>query len=187
MSDTATLSPPRATLADLLGVEGKAELIRGEVVKQMPTGRWPGTVALRIARSLDDYAKVHGGEAQGDGVGYAVPELSTGRESFAPDASYHRGPPSDGDMDFIEGPPLFAAEVRSKGDYGPAAEEELLFKREEYFEAGTLAVWDVDPVAGTVRLNMPGERSVSFGTGDTAHAEPAMPGWRILVDELFAK
>jgi hypothetical protein len=34
-------------------------------------------------------------------------------------------------------------EVRSEGDYGPRAEQELARKRADYFEAGTRAVWDV--------------------------------------------
>jgi Uma2 family endonuclease len=47
-------------------------------------------------------------------------------------------------MKFFEGAPVFAVEVRSEGDYGPAAERELAEKRADYFAAGTLAVWDVD-------------------------------------------
>ena len=50
-------------------------------------------------------------------------------------------------MRFIEGPPTFAVEVRSENDYGPAAEREMAAKRADYFEAGTLVVWDVDPDA----------------------------------------
>ena len=50
-------APPRATLADLMRVDGKAELIGGEVVTAMPSGDLPTTAAFRIARrlSLDGY------------------------------------------------------------------------------------------------------------------------------------
>ena len=79
----------RATLEDLLRTEGKAELIGGRIVKYMASGFLPGRVAGRIYRSLDDYAAGQGaGHASTDGVGYAVPELPSGRESFSPDASY---------------------------------------------------------------------------------------------------
>ena len=47
-------------------------------------------------------------------------------------------------------PPAFAAEVRSENDSGLAAESEMADKRSDYFAAGTLVVWDVDPVAQTV-------------------------------------
>ena len=40
-----------------------------------------------------------------------------------------------------------AVEVCSKGDYSDAAEEAMAAKRADYFEAGTLVVWDVDPLA----------------------------------------
>ena len=45
--------------------------------------------------------------------------------------------------------------MRSSGDYGLAAEDELAAKREGYFEAGTIVVWDVDPVAREVRRHRP--------------------------------
>lgn len=90
-------------------------------------------------------------------------------------------------MRFVPGPPDFAAEVRSEGDYGPTAEAEMAAKRADYFEAGTLVVWDVDPVARVVRRYRPGEAApVVFGAGEQADAEPAVPGWRLAIDWLIA-
>lgn len=62
------------------------------------------------------------------------------RRSFSPDAAFHVGPLSD---DFLDGAPIFAVEIRSKDDYGPAAEARLAAKRADYFAGGTLVVWDV--------------------------------------------
>ena len=178
----------RATLDDLARVHGKAELVGGKVVEFMPTGRRPSRVAGRIFRRLDDYAEQVGcGEAHGDNVGYAIPELPSGRESFSPDASYYDGPPQANDMRFIDGPPTFAVEVRSQNDYGPAADAEYAAKRADYFRAGTRAVWDVDPVARTVTrysADAPNQ-PVTFRVGEQADAEPALPGWRVAVAELF--
>ena len=91
-------------------------------------------------------------------------------------------------MRFIEGPPTFAAEVRSENDYGPAAEAEIAAKRADYFEAGTLVVWDVDPVAEIIRSYRADDPAspITYRRGDVAEAEPAVPGWRIAVDEVFA-
>ena len=89
----------------------------------------------------------------------------------------------------MEGAPLFAVEVRSEDDYGPAAEVEMTAKRADYFEAGTKVVWDVDPVAGTIvsyTANNP-DHPARFGAGDVATAEPAVPGWRLNVDTLFGQ
>src|SRR5262249_51230315 len=107
--------------------------------------------------------------------------------SFSPDASYYSGPLPANRMRFIEGPPTFAVELRSENDYGPAAEAELAAKRADYFQAGTLVVWDVDPQAETVacyRAAAPTTATV-WHRGDVADAEPAVPGWRMAVDEVF--
>jgi len=178
----------RATLNDLREESGKAELIGGRIVPLMPTGRRPNRIAGRIFKSLDDYAEETGhGEAYTDNMGFAVRELSSRRESFSPDASYYAGPFPADDMRFIAGPPTFAVEVRSECDYGETAEAGLASKRADYFEAGTLVVWDVDPLTKHVnvyRSDAP-DQPVQFGTGQTADAEPAVPGWRLAVDRIF--
>lgn len=177
-----------ATIDDLARVKDKAELIAGRIVYLMPTGRKPNRVAFKIARNLDDFAEATGnGEAYTDNIGFAVPTLSSGRESFSPDASFFRGPFPVDEMRFLEGPPTFAIEVRSDGDYTPSAEIELAAKRADYFEAGTEVVWDVDPVNRWVRKYLPAapDQPVEFTSGQQADAEPALPGWRVSVAEIF--
>jgi Uma2 family endonuclease len=178
-----------ATLDDLARVDGKAELIAGRIVHLMPTGFKPNRVAGTIYRGLDDYARASGvGVACTDNMGFAVPELSSGRQSFSPDASFYDGPLPQNDMNFIEGPPTLAVEVRSKGDFGAAAEAEMAAKRADYFEAGAKAVWDVDPEAEVIRsyhASAP-DQPTEFHIGQIADAEPAVPGWRLHVDQVFA-
>jgi Uma2 family endonuclease len=179
----------RATLEDLYGVEGKAELIGGRIVRTMGSGHLPTEVAATIYVSLRAHAKAVGkGVAKTDGIGYTVPEMPSGRESFSPDASYHTGALPSNPMRFIEGAPIFAVEVRSENDYGSAAEGEMADKRADYFAAGTSVVWDVDPIAETVavyRSTAPTE-PVIYRRGDVAEAEPAVPGWTTAVDDIFA-
>ena len=179
----------RATLTHLARTPGKAELIGGRIVHFMATGFRPSRVAARIFRSLDDHAEATGrGVAFTDNLGYAVPELTSGRESFSPDASFHLGPLPPDEMDFIEGAPTLAVEVRGKGDHGDAAEAEMAAKRADYFEAGTSMVWDVDPKARVVRSYRPGapDRPTVFDLTQEADAEPVILGWRIAVDLIFA-
>ena len=177
---------PRATLDDLMSFDGHAELIRGVIVPIEPSGCLPGSIKLMIAVELHNYAQSHGGKAFG-GVGYAIPELPSGRESFSPDASYHTRPRPTNLMDFIPGAPTFAVEVRSENDYKPSALREQADKRLDYFAAGTLVVWDVDPLAGTVDCYRSADPLAPqrFGPGDTAVAEPAVPGWRVAVDAVM--
>jgi Uma2 family endonuclease len=187
-SPMATVEQRDATVEDLYSTDGKAELIRGTIVRLMPTGRKPNRVALRIVRSLDDYAENAGvGEAYTDNMGFVVPELSSGRRSFSPDASLYSGPFPDDELRFIEGPPTFAAEVRSENDYGDAAERILAEKRADYFEAGTLVVWDVDPVNECIHVyrHTDTDHPVTYGRGEAAEAEPAVPGWQVAVDRII--
>jgi Uma2 family endonuclease len=181
--------PQRATLDDLYKAEGKAELIDGRIVVDMANGIRPSEVASNIYVSQRAFARQTGrGKAFNDNLGYAVPQLPSGRESFNPDASFYVGALPPNLMRFVQGPPTFAAEVRSANDYGNAAEIAIAAKRDEYFAAGTEVFWDVDPIAETVdcyRRTNP-TQPVRFERGQVAEAEPAVPGWRISVDEVFA-
>ena len=175
----------RATIEDLYKVEGKAELVHGEIVLMSPTGRKPGRAGLTIAMSLRVHESLHGGGyAFPDNVGFIV--NLPHRDSFSPDAAWYVGP--DTGMKFCEGAPVFAVEVRSEYDYGPAAERDMQAKRDDYFVCGTLAVWDVDLLSPDVikvyRASDPDNPTI-YRRGDIAEAELAVPGWRMPVDDLF--
>jgi len=174
-----------ATIEDLYRVAGKAELVNGEIVHMSPTGGTPNYAALEIALSLRAYAKrTKTGHAVGGNAAFKV--NLPGRKSFSPDAAFYIGEIT---MKFFEGAPVFAVEVRSEGDYGAKAEREMARKRADYFAAGTQVVWDVDLLdeAAVVRVysaNDP-EKPRIYRRGETAEAEPAVPGWTMAVDDLF--
>ncbi len=177
----------RVTIQDLYHIpeSGKAEIVDGEIVRIMPTGRLPGRPSGKIFLSLHNHEQSTGrGLAFGDNVGFIV-DLPN-RDSFSPDAAWYTG--SIEGMDFLHGAPAFAVEVRSKNDYGPKAEQALAEKRRDYFSAGTLVVWDVDLLSDDVirvyRLSAR-ESPTVYRRGDLAEAEPAVPGWTMPVDYLF--
>ena len=173
-----------ATIEDLYKVEGKAELVNGEIILMSPTGILPGYAGDEIFSSLHDYSKRRKiGFAVGDNKAFVV-DLPH-RKSFSPDAAYCVGPIT---MRFFEGAPLFAAEVRSESDYGPRAERAMAKKRADYFAAGTLVVWDVDLLGeDVVRVYRASdqEKATIYHRGEVAEAEPAVPGWTMAVDDLF--
>ncbi len=188
MTTTTTIAP--ATLDDLMRYDGKAELIGGKIVPIMPTGYWPGIVAGRITIALREWASTNGtGVVIYDGMAYGFDSpLPSGRQSFSPDSSIFFGSVPRKLMGYIDGYPAFAVEVRSQSDYGSRMNAEYEAKRKDYFFAGTLVVWDVDPVAGVVTKYVAADplTPVAFAAGQVADAEPAVPGWVLSVDVLFA-
>ena len=179
------IAKPRATIEDLYRVEGKAELVNGEIVHLMATGDEPNYAAGEVFVSLRAYVRLTGhGRAVTDSAGFIV-HLAK-RESFSPDAAFYVGPRSG--MRFFEGAPVFAVQVRSESDYGPAAEREMAAKRADYFAAGTKVVWDVDLLSPEVVRKYTADAPANpmiFRRGDIADAEPAVPAWKMPVDDLF--
>ena len=176
----------QATIEDLYHVDGKAELVNGEIVLMPPTGFLPGRTSGAIYQSLTQHErKTKSGLAIPDNVGFHV-DLAN-RESFSPDAAWYTGQPTG--MKFLEGAPVFAVEVRSEGDYGPRAERRLADKRRDYFAAGTLCVWDVDLLSPDVikayHASDP-DNPLVFRRGDVADAGNTVPGWSMPVDDLLS-
>jgi Uma2 family endonuclease len=160
--------------------------VDGKIVEMGPTGARAGRASLEITVSLAQHErKGLEGWALGDNVGFLV-DLPN-RLSFCPDAAWYVA--SIDTMKFLPKAPAFAVEVREEEDYGPAAETAMAQKRADYFAAGTGVVWDVDLLSDVVirvyRANDPANPTV-YRRGDTAEAEPAVPGWRMSVDEVLS-
>jgi Uma2 family endonuclease len=174
----------KATIEDLYHVESKAELVNGEIIHMSSTGGFPGYAGDEIYASLRDYKRRTGiGIALGDNKAFVV--NLPHRKSFSPDAAFFTGEMT---AKFYIGAPVFAAEVRSEDDYGPAAERAIAAKRADYFAAGTHVVWDVDVLRDNVvrvyRATDPAHPTI-YHRGEIAEAEPAVPGWTMPVDSLF--
>lgn len=174
-----------ATIEDLYAVEGKAELIGGRIVVSDGVGEEHGRITQNIELSLVRYEDEYE-------YGYTLPVPVAfivdipGRQSFSPDVAFVEELGEQVE-NFHIGPPLFAVEVRSKNDHGPQADRAYADKRRDYFAAGTLVVWDVNPRTRTIasyRRDAPDNPTI-FQSGETADAEPAVPHWRVAVDRLF--
>lgn len=175
----------RPIVAELAKVDGPAEIVDGRVVTLHLHGDKDSTANLVILLSLRRHQRSGGtGYAHGANVGYLcnLPH----RGSFCPDASWYTGPRNG--MRFLTQPPVFAVETRWGLEYGEEHETRIAAKRADYFAAGTLVVWDIallsDDVVRVYRHDAPQSPTI-YRRGDIAEAEPAVPGWRIPVDELF--
>jgi Uma2 family endonuclease len=173
-----------ATVEDLWLTKFKAEIVDGQMVIIGPTTLGPADAAANIRKSLDDYKRSTGGGYQTGAVAFIV-DLPH-RRSFCPDVSWYTGDPYA--SEFLLGAPAFAVEIRDLGEEGHEVERRMAAKRADYFAAGTQVVWDVDVLREKVirayRANDP-ERATVYSPGEIADAEPAVPGWRFAVDELF--
>ena len=114
--------PPGDDIAlawELLGdIPGKIEIVDGRIILEMPTGKEPGMAAGEIFAAIREYARRIGrGRAVGDNVTFNV--TLPNRKAFSPDAAYI-DEERDGAMGAVQSAPLFAVEVRSENDYGPA-------------------------------------------------------------------
>ena len=90
-----------ATIEDLYKVEGKAELVNGEIVLIPLTGGLPHLAALQIALSLAVYERrTRKGYAIGDSAAFVV--NLPHRKSFSPDAGFYIGEIT---MKFFQGRP----------------------------------------------------------------------------------
>ena len=174
-----------ATIEDLMLVKEKAELVNGVIRIMPPTGDDPGRASGSVYVSLRQYERESkSGYAYSDNVAFKANLPHRG--SFSPDAAFYKGLRAG--MKYLSTPPVFAVEVRSEGDYGPQAEQEIAAKRADYFAAGTLVVWDVDLLSEDVIRSYSIDNPVVptiFRRGEMAHAEPTLSGWKMAVDDLF--
>jgi Uma2 family endonuclease len=176
----------QASIEDLYHVTGecKAEIVDGNIVLMSPTGDMPARAGGAIYMSLRLNEHNWGGRAYPDNVGFKV-DLPN-RKSFSPNAAFFIGKSSG--MKFLDGTPVFAAEIRSENDYGDKAEARIKEKIKDYFAAGTLVVWDVDLIGeDTIKVYRSTDPSspTIYKRGEIAEADPALPGWKMPVNALF--
>ncbi|HLM66149.1 MAG TPA: Uma2 family endonuclease [Longimicrobium sp.] len=173
-----------ATVQDLHLTKLKAEIVDGQLIVIGPTVFGSAEAAWKIRESLHRHQKtVGGGYAYGSKLAFV--DLPN-RLSFCPDVSWYVEDPKV--SYFPAGAPVFAVEIRDPPEYGDEAERRMAAKRADYFAAGTQVVWDVDVLReGWVHAYHTGdpENPIVFSRGDVADVEPAVPGWRFAVDELF--
>lgn len=179
-------STRESLIAELYTIEGRAEIVDGEVVRYSydspQHNKAVGAVGVSLLRHGD---QTKSGYCLFGTVAYIV-DLPN-RWAFCPDAAFYTSPRLS--MKFPEGAPGFAVEIRNPWDYGEDFEAELRQKVADYFAAGTQVVWDVDLLGeDIVRVYRAGDPSnpATYRRGDTAEAEPAVPGWLMAVDDLFA-
>jgi Uma2 family endonuclease len=79
--------------------------------------------------------------------------------------------------------PDLAVEVLSRSN----SPSEMARKRDEYFRAGVQVVWEIDPVARTVRVYAAPDCYHDLTAADTLTGDPVLPGFALPLQQLFAE
>ena len=79
--------------------------------------------------------------------------------------------------------PDLAIEILSRKN----TKAEMERKRREYFAAGVRLVWLVDPRGRTVQVYTAADKFATLRESDTLTGEPALPGFKLRLRELFAE
>ena len=170
---------PIRTAAELLqaGDLGRCELLRGELAMMNPTGGRHGRLAMRIGHALADFVDRHRlGDVLAAETGFLLArEPDTVR---APDVAFVRRGREIGEG-FIDGPPDLAVEVLSPGDRPGYVSEKVA----EWLEAGTQAVWVVDPRKRTVTVHVAGREPRVLE--DILTGGRVLPGFELSLARLF--
>jgi Uma2 family endonuclease len=160
------------------------ELIDGTLVEK-PVGHKESLIAMRLGVALGNFIYPRR-------LGYLTGEAGTLRMKSGrvrlPDLAFVSVDDVPGgalpDEPIPELPPTLAVEVVSESN----TTEEMRLKTNEYFESGARLVWLVYPKTTTVAVfeGPSVEPARVLGDGDMLDGAPALPGFSILVAEIFA-
>jgi Uma2 family endonuclease len=157
------------------------ELVRGELRQVSPVGRRHGEVAGRVFALLDPFLRR-------SGLGRVMVEVGFRLESdpdtvLGPDVAFlaRERITEVGEEAFVAGPPELAVEVVSPGDTYNEVHEKAL----DWLAFGARLVWVVAPRRRTVSVYRASDDIVVLDAEATLDGGEVVPGWSVLVAELF--
>ena len=160
---------------------GRCELVRGELRMMIPAGGEHGRITGYLTYLLGTHiVKNELGTFYAAETGFLLHrEPDTVRApDFAFIAAGRATPPERG---YVSGAPDLAVEVLSPDDRPGYVREKVA----EWLEAGTVAVWVVDPRRRTVTIHEAASPPTTLGESDTLPGGELLPGLELDVRELF--
>lgn len=156
------------------------ELIEGQL-RAKPVGTRALYIAFRICERFNQVFHPAQGVAFVEAMVYCFGRPDHGRK---PDVAFvwkrrlPGGRIPEGDLMI---PPDVVVEVFSPGNTAIEMDEKL----SEYFDAGVPTVWMVNPEPRTIRVYRNDGTTQLFRAGDTIAHEPLLPGFDLLVKDVF--
>src|SRR3990172_3522972 len=163
------LNPPR--------VEGRWELIDGEVVMMAAASYWHNVIAANVYDLLRDWDRDRQyGRVVINDTGFVIRRDPD--RMRAPDVAFVRRERDTPDQTgFFRGPPDLAVEVVSPDD----REQDVLAKADDWLDAGTHVVWAVWPATRSVTIHRQGEDPLILHEGACVDGGNILPGFRAAV------
>jgi len=180
----ATITPTTSLTAESFWQhhnDKRRELVRGEIIEQMPPGGQHGPIQGDIYAALRTWAKERGGYVTLES-GFLLsrnpdtlrgPDVSFVRQERIPDAGVPEG--------FWEQAPDLAVEVVSPND----SAEDIAAKVAEYLSAGTSEVWIALPRTRQIVAHTPDGIGRVFNVGDELTSAELLPGFGLKVATIF--
>lgn len=160
---------------------GRCELVRGKLVMMVPAGGEHGDIAYELGYRLGEYVRPRKlGKILAAETGFLISRRpDTVR---APDVAFVRAGRLTISRGYIPGAPDLAVEVLSPDDRPGYVREKVA----EWLEAGTRAVWVVDPRARTVAVHEAGRKPRVLAESQVLPGGDVLPGFELPVREIFA-
>ncbi len=155
------------------------ELIAGEIVEKMVSNPRSSAIGALAAGFLAVHVHQHGlGRVTGADGGYVIEG-----EKYIPDAAYISKTRQEKRPTEAYNPlaPDLAVEVLSPSN----DDDEMRIKIANYLAAGTV-LWIIDPDRERVEVYISGQRPKILSGDDTLDGGTILPGFKLIVKELFA-
>ena len=176
------MAPPITTAEQLLRAQdvGRCELVRGELRTMIPPGFEHSLIAMNLGWEVSNHVRAHD-------LGRVVTEpgfiLARDPDTVrAPDIAFVRAERLVRTAGYFEGAPDLAVEVLSPDDRPGYVREKVA----EWLEAGTQAVWVVDPRARTVVVHESNQEPSLLREADTLDGGELLPGFELAVRDIFS-
>lgn len=162
--------------------KGRCELVEGRIVHMSPTGDEHGAIELNIGASLKAYAEAYGhGKVRVGEVGIYVrrnPDTVRAADVLYISEDRYSRLTSTG---YLDVPPELVVEILSPDDRW----SKVMRKLGEYFEAGVLVVWVVDPETRSIFAYRSLTDVRHFTAIDVITDETLLPGFSLPVEMVF--
>ena len=159
------------------------ELVAGRVVPMTPTNPTHGRIEANVAAALKHFVRTQNlGVVMAGEVGvFTGRNPDTVRAADVLFLSHDRNARRERQEGFLDVAPELTVEVLSPTD----RPDQVRRKLGEYFAAGVLQVWVIDPATRTVQVHHCGGEPKSLAPGATLTGWDLFPGFRLPVDDIF--